>query len=636
MKITRHTPAWALATAGFFVLAGLLLASCDTFLDRPPQGALSQEVLANEQGVQTLLIGAYGALDGQGIVGVPWATAGTNWVYGSVAGGVAHKGSHSGDQPNINPIAGWNVSPINPFLNSFWIARYEGVARTNAVLSLLPQVEDMSEEEKTAVAAEARFLRGHYYFDLKKMFNNIPWIDENTTDFKQPNTGDSLWINIEADFRFAMENLPPTQAQEARANTWAAAAYLAKSYLYQEKWQEAADLFDQVINQGQTSDGQPYALPARFSDVFRASTERHAGVVFSIEFVANAGTATIDNSRQGEMLNFPYGGAFPCCGFYQATQDLVNSYRVDPETGLPLIDSYNADPVRSDLGLLSTEPFTVSDQPVDPRVDWTAGRRGIPFHDWGPHPGRAWIREQPYAGPYATKKNIYRQGAQDQYYNGNEWAPGTAIDYNVIRLADVLLMAAEAHAHTGNLNQARLYVNRVRERVMDPNPADGEVPEGWVSNDQNIAFAAAVVDSEAEMEAADVGVGDWVVRTDRNSTFVLIDTGTWNEYTIPDYQIGLYPPGSFASVEDALDKIYFERKLELSLEGHRFFDLSRWGIAEEVLNDFYHYEGTVFGTTDVSDGSFTAPTNKYFPIPQRQIDLTTVDGEPTLQQNPGY
>lgn len=624
MKTYTWTALWALAVA-------VLFSSCDT-LDQPPRGSLSEQVLANRAGAEALLVGAYGALDARGIAGSAWETSPDNWIYGSVAGGDAHKGSDATDQPAINAIADWSVNPSNGFLNSKWRAAYEGISRANAVLALLPQVTDASDAEKARIAGEARFIRGHIYFDLKKMFNMVPWIDETTEDYRQPNDKD-IWPMIEADFQFAMDNLPETQPEVGRANKWAAAAYLGKTYVYQKKWEDAKRIFDQVITQGVTSNGIPYDLKPRFQDVFDPRYENGSEDVFSIQMTGNDGTGSIANSNEGGMLNFPYNSPFRCCGFYQPTQDLVNSYRTDPNTGLPLINTYNNNPVKSDQGIGSDQPFTLEEGTLDPRLDWTVGRRGVPYLDWGPHPGRRWIRDQSYAGPYSPKKNVYWQATQDQFYNGNSWAPGTAQNVSIIRFADVLLLAAEAEANLDNYEKAREYVNRVRARAANP--------ESWVTNKYNEAFAKAVVGSEAEMLASGAQVGEWVVRTDRNSTFVLLkgtadNINNWQEYTTPNYKVEEYPVGSFKGREDALEKIYFERKLELAMEGHRFFDLSRWGIAEKALNDFFAYEGSLY--PDVAGGRFTAPTNLYFPIPQRQIDLmgTNEAGELILKQNTGY
>ncbi|GAA4432903.1 RagB/SusD family nutrient uptake outer membrane protein [Pontibacter saemangeumensis] len=568
----------------------LFISCSDDFLEKPAIGALSDDVLANKAGVEKLLIGAYASLDGIDIGN--WEVAPSNWVYGSVAGGEAHKGSNGADQPAINPIATFNIDASNGFINLKWRAMYEGISRTNSVLNVLAVAEGISEEDKQRIAAEARFLRGHYYFELKKMFNMVPWIDETTTEFNQPNNVD-IWPNIEADFQFAFDNLPNTQAQVGRANKWAAAAYLGKTYLYQKKYAEAKGMFDQVITEGVTSNGLTYGLVDKFKDNFDASAENNKESVFAVQMVANDGTNTIANANQGEMLNFPYNSPFRCCGFYQPTLDLANSYQTTPQ-GLPVIDNYNADPLKNDQGIGSDQAFVPDQQPVDPRLDWTVGRRGIPFLDWGLHPGQAWIREQSTAGPYSAKKHIYWQATADTYSDQSSWAPGSAINVLIIRFADVLLMAAEAEAQLGNLEQAQEYVNMVRERAAKPE----NIVNTYVD-------PAEPLDGFTSQPAA-------------------------------NYNVAPYPAGYFAGLgqEGALEAIYFERKLELALEGHRFFDLVRWGKAAEELNAFFDYEGAIL--PDVEGGFFTTGKNEYYPIPQRQIDLQTVGGESVLTQNPGY
>lgn len=590
MKKRNVIMLWALSFGVFF-------SSCsEDFLDKPAYGALSDEVLADEQGVNALLIGAYAALDLQGNGtalggGNPWESAPTNWIYGDITGGDAHKGSDGGDQPPINAIALHNVDPSNGFFNTKWKALYEGVARTNAVLRLLDQVENVEEQERANIAGQARFLRGHYYFELKRMFNQVPWIDETTENPNVPNDTD-IWPNIEADFQFAYNNLPETQDEVGRANKWAAGAYLGKTYLYQDEYQQARDVLEEVINNGVTSNGLSYGLTESYHANFNAATENNQETVFAIQMAANDGTNTIANSNQGLMLAYPYNSPFRCCGFYQPTQDLVNSFRTDESTGLPYLENYNANPVKNDMGILSSEPFVPDTQSLDPRLDWTVGRRAIPYHDWGLHPGYNWIREQSSGGPYAPKKHIYWQYHADQYADQSSWAPGNAINYLVIRFADVLLMAAEAHAQTGNLDQALTYVNMVRGRMADN-------PEFWLKE---------YIDPTAPM------------------------AGFTNE-NAANYNVQRYPDGYFTSVDLAMDAIMHERRVELSMEGHRFFDLVRWGVAEEVLNDFFEYEGQI--TTDIRGGNFSE-NDRYFPIPQRQIDLSTTSEGPVLVQNPGY
>src|SRR5690606_24392659 len=195
---------------------------------------------------------------------------------------------------------------------------------------------------------------------------------------------------------------------------------------------------------------------------------------------------------------------------------------------------------------------------------------------------------------YAPKKNIYWQATQDKYADQSSWAPGTALNVHVIRFADVLLMAAEAEAQAGSLTIAMDYVNRVRNRAANP---DG--------------FLYEYRDPEKPLDGFDV--------------------------TTPaaDYEISEYTSAQFGSIQDALDAIYFERKSELAMEGHRFFDLVRWGIAAETLNAYFAYQGNL--TTDVRGGQFIPGRSEYYPIPQAQIDLSVdATGQPTLIQNPNY
>ncbi len=568
----------------------------DSFLEQPALGALSDAQLNTKAGVQNLLIGAYAALDGNGVgAASAWDAAPDNWIYGSIAGGDAKKGSDGADQPGINSIMIYSAGPSNGFFNSKWKAVYEGINRANTVLKLAPKIASgATPAEIKQFEAEARFLRGHYYFELKKMFNKVPWVDETT---EAPglvvNTAD-IWPNIEGDFKFAMDNLPATQSEVGRTNKWAAATYLAKAYLYEKKFSEAKAMFDQVITQGVTSSGLKYGLMPKFQDNFDAAKKNMQESVFAIQMAANDGTNTIANANQGGMLNFPYNSPFRCCGFYQPSVDLANSFQTTAD-GLPMIDNYNSKTLKNDMGIDSDKPYSPDvTTPLDPRIDWTVGRRGIPFLDWGNHPGRSWIRDQTYAGPYSPKKNMYWQATQDIYSDQHSWAPGTAQNVQVIRFADVLLMAAEAEVQAGSLDKAEAYVNMVRAR-------------------------AAKTDSQVHTY---VNVGD--------------PLGGFTKMPASNYKISEYPAGAFTAKgkDGALKAIYFERKIELAMEGHRFFDLSRWGVADVALNNYINFESSV--TPDVRGGKFVKGVNEYFPIPQRQIDLSTKSGVSSLTQNPGY
>jgi hypothetical protein len=181
---------------------------------------------------------------------------------------------------------------------------------------------------------------------------------------------------------------------------------------------------------------------------------------------------------------------------------------------------------------------------------------------------------------------------QDTEGDNHSWAPGSGINYTVIRFADVLLMAAEVEAQLSFFTKAQTYVNRVRNRAA--------LPAGWVHKYKN------------------------------NSN----PTGGFTNVPAANYKISAYPAGFFSSKDVALKAIYFERKIELAMEGHRFFDLVRWGIADAELNAYFTYQGTL--TDDVRGGRFIKNKNEYYPIPQRQIDLSAAGGTAKLKQNPGY
>lgn len=630
----------------FFILgvsalaAGMTLFSCSkSYLDKPPYGALPLDLIATPEGTRGFLIGAYAALDGQAANvaaiggGGPWEAAPSNWIYGSVAGGDAHKGSNSIDQPPINQIMGGVFDPTNGFFNTKWKAIYDGITRCNTTLKSLSQTVGLESAEATSIKAEARFLRAHYYFELKKMFKRIPWIDETTTDFQQP--ADDSWSHIEDDLKFAADSLTDLgfNGDAGRANKWAAKAYLGKVYMYEKNYAAAKAQFDVVITQGVTATGLHYSLDnVNFQDNFNPAKKNNAETVFDIQMTANNGTNQITHANQGDMLNFPYNSPFGCCGFYQPSQDLVNSYLVDDVKGLPLNDN-NATVVKSDMKIESGTVFSVDTKTVDPRLDWTVGRRGVPYLDWGPHPGANWIRQQDYAGPYAPKKNVYYKGTQSLYYDAHSWAPGSAINIHIIRFADVLLLAAEAEIEAGSLIQATKYINLVRERANRP--------AGFVSINDNVAFAKATTNSPAEFATASANVkmasGDWVVRKDIGETWVVLTADasghplTWNAYKLPTYKAGDY--ATFTDQASARTAVRLERKLEFGMEGQRYFDLVRWGIAPAVMNAYYKYEGAI--TTDLVGANFVARDTAY-PIPQRQIDLGLKGGQPTLTQSNGY
>lgn len=544
-----------------------------SYLEPQPFGRYSAEQLMSKKGIDGLLIGAYGMLDGQGIPGASgWMVGATNWVYGDVASDDAYKGTDAGDQPQMTEIEIYASQAANTYFRFKWLSLYEGVARANDVIRFAGKITTLSGDEQKNYIAQARFLRGHFHFEAKRMWNKVPYIDEQTT--KYDNKAD-IWPKIEADFQAAYKDLPETQDFVGKANKWAAAAYLAKVYMYQRKFAEAKALFDVIIAQGQTSNGKKYALQDQYWKNFDVAFEHSSEAVFAQETEASG---TVNGSAETSYeLAYPYGGVWGCCGFYQPSQNLVNSFKTDAN-GLPFLDdSYNNENLKNDEGITSNNPFDNDvTTPLDPRLDWTVGRRGVPYWDYGQHPGRSWIRDQAYAGPYSPKKHVPKNSDLGNFTNVNNFRQ-TAKNYNIIRFADVLLMAAEAEVEVGSLEKARDYVNMVRTRAANP----GGMVQGAPAN----------------------------------------------------YQINIYKD-PFAGQDMARKAVRFERRLELAMEGHRFFDLVRWGIAAEVLNGYLSKEKDRRGFLKAS-GGFSKGKNEYYPIPNPVIEIAKKNGN-SLDQNPGY
>ena len=183
-------------------------------------------------------------------------------------------------------------------LNSTWQAKYEGISRCSATINLANGSKELSASDKTRVVAEARFLRGHYYFELKKLFGSAPYIDE-TQDYgkgieKVVATAD-LYPKIEADFKFAYDNLPETSSSAGRANKWAAGAYLGKAYLYQNKFADAKAIFTTVIANGKTTNGKKYGLVSKFAEIFNAENDNNEEAVFAIQSAMNTGNVNNAN-----------------------------------------------------------------------------------------------------------------------------------------------------------------------------------------------------------------------------------------------------------------------------------------------------------------------------------------------------
>jgi starch-binding outer membrane protein, SusD/RagB family len=552
-----------------------------SFLDQLPQGVYDEASLTNRKGINGMLINAYATLDGQAGT---WYAGASNWLWGSVRGGDAYKGSEPNDQIDGNPVMRFEVQSSNPYVLNKWNGTFDGIGQANLVLKLLPKVTDLTDAEKLQIEAEAKFIRAHHHFEGKKSFRNIPYVDETVTDFKIPNTTNGtdyvdIWPQIEADLQFAYDNLLEVKPNIGRVNKWAAACFLAKAYMFQNKFTQAKALYDIILVSGKNSKGDPYDLAPQYHDNFKVTSENNKETVFAVQ--ASYGDGSNTNGNYDNALNYPHSSSTPgagCCGFFQPSQSMLNSYKTTA-AGLPDPDNFNSANVTSDEALLSSQPFVPYAGTLDTRIDWSVGRRGIPYLDWGVHPGRDWIRQVNYGGPYSPKKNVFYQAELNATSGSVGWGwNNTSLNYPAMRFADVLLMAAEAEIEVGTLANARTLINRVRTRAAASPVMNGAVPAA-------------------------------------------------------NYLVGLY--GAFADQTAARKAVRFERKLELSMEGHRYFDLVRWGIAQAEISAYLALEAVRRPTT-LGGAAFVTNKHEYLPIPDFAISQSIKDGAPTLKQNPGY
>ena len=633
------------------VLAVGVTNSCkEDFLEISPNGALAKNVLATADGVDAMLIGAYAMIDGVSGQGFGWESASSNWVFGSIRGLEANKGTDSGDQPDINPIQSYNETSTNPYLDVKWRSVYEGISRCNATLLLLADAEKantVTTDEAASFKKQARALRGLYHFEAWRMWgkadgSGIPYVTE-TADKTVKNTTD-VRASIIADLTEGT-TLAENMGQVGRFNATVSKVVLAKALMQMNKdYAGAKTLLQAVKTGGKKPDGSAIGLEPLYGDIFDASKRNGIEAVYTVQYSVNDGSGGW-NGGWGEVLNFPYkSGGSPggCCGFFQPTQEFVNSFRTSG--GLPMLDfSYNTGADLRDSGIPSGgawepndgndkdddgndlkadkaddkdeyvkgdvvtvylpgfpyidkayESLTgtdaapnVGNDPLlsptnwkliwtednslayDPRLDWTVGRRGIPYLDWGIHTGQDWIRDQSYAGPYSPKKQVYKKSQEGKLTEVGNWTSGwTANGYRMIRYADVLLLLAECQIETNDLAGALININLVRSRAADP--------AGFVKEDDGTTNAA-----------------NYVI----NTYTTLTDQAT------------------------ARKIIQMERKLELGMEGHRYFDLQRWGNVTTELNRILAYEkplrSALYGSSTVGAEDVN------YPIPQRQIDISS-------------
>lgn len=569
-------------------LSILFLTSCSSdFLDYEPTGVLTSESVATAENADALVTAAYAAIGNDEMVG----PITNQWVYGSVRSDDAYKGGGGrGDVDVIDRYEQYNTT-IADFgdwmLPRTWTNHYKAISRANFALNVINGLTEAEFPKKKTRQAELRFLRAHSHFMLKLLFNKVPFITEDLTKeqiLKTSNdlTSDQLWDKIAEDFLFAFNNLEQAQEQVGRADKNAAAAYLAKLRLYQA-YQQDENHQVTSINTARLLEVITYAdavtggLETDYGKNFLDGNDNGQESIWAVQFSINDGT-NVSRVSYVTGLNSPHGSSlYGCCGFHLASQNMVNAFKTDAN-GLPMLDTFNDTDIFKTIDASGNAPLAAGIT-LDPRIDHTVGIPGRPFKykntlkDAGDMVYKfSWARDP---GVYGYFGNMKEQQSPDcSCYVKNGPFIGTSKNVDFIRYADVLLFKAEALIQLNRKDEALPIINSVRNRAA-------------VSKSMPLAAGASDV-----------------------------------------YKISPYL--TFPTKDYAMKALMFERRLEFGMEGPRFFDLVRWGIAEPVLNAYLTKEKTK--RDFLANAKFTAGRDEYYPIPQREINFTAG----LYKQNPKY
>ncbi len=556
----------ALAAAGFS------LSGCNDFLDSSkPNGVLSGGDVSTGDNIDNMVISAYAYM----VTGEDMNSSFQLWQLGNVRSDDAYKGganTEDGSHMYFCEIESGLTTDLWMF-DDLWYRLYCGVNRANDALRSLDKATEEEYPQKKERTAEMRFIRGHFMFKLKELFKYVPVIDEtvpvDADSYREISnrvyTNDELWQKVADDFQYAYDNLPVSQTDKGRPTKAAAAAYLAKTYLFKAYRQDDEKTNEVTsINADDLKKVIEYTAPSIYSEGGYGLEDDIAYNFLPDTYVSGKESGWAiqysqhDGSKYGN-LNFAYELTAPqgigCCDFNKPSQNLVNAFKTDSK-GLPEPDDYNVDNYNS------------NNDNVDPRLFHTVAMPGFPYK-YNPEVEytESWSRAPSIYGYYASLKENVDKECDCLVKNGAYYA--NSKNWIVLRYADVLLMRAEAEvelaslgAAEGNLEDARSIVNSLRRRAA-------------------------------------------------NSTMLIFDYGA-------NYKVGTYDTSW--TVDEARTAVRWERRLELAMECGRFFDLVRWGIADQVMNSYYGSERN--RRSYLGDAYFTKNKNEYCPIPYKQVNYS--------------
>ena len=548
--------------AAFFILhSSFFISSCNDKLDLKPQGEFTADQLTNES-IDGLMSSAYQSLEAHFFEDNNAAFAGpiTNWVF-DVRSDDAYKGGEGVSmEANIHQLEISNITSDNATCLNKWENNYLGIARVHKAMQA---IQDADVSGKEAMIGELKTLRAWFYFDLNRVFKSIPYFTENDDPKTVPNgnmSREEIYAAIKADLEEAFNAMPETQTQPGRFTKYVAAALLAKVNAQTSSWSEVDKWASIVINSGK------YQLYQNFADMSKIEFNNRMESIMAVQYVTgveeniHANFCNLLNTTRSEGNIFGSGD-----DFFLASQNLVNAFRTDAN-GLPYLDgTSNSVRVTSDYA-----------GSVDPRLDLTVGRIGFPFRGYTYTEG--WCRDYNTYGEYSGKKGLIDPNSSDMV-QGFPWG-ASSLNFILIRYADILLLKAEAlielaigdnAATDDKLVEARNLVNQIREK------AKRSIDGSYYPVDLDPAKA--------------------------------------------DYYVEPYPTdwdGNLAWTKNrARLAVRMERRLELAMEGQRWFDLLRWGTTVETMNKYMQEESQL---RPYYAGASVTEDELYLPIPISQIE----------------
>lgn len=580
-------------------VVALMTASCneDRFLDLKPQGSLNEDIMTSTEGADLLVNAAYAALGGpEGQSWSVWCHPTSNWTYGEVRSDNAYKGGGGvGDLNEVHRMETFDMDATNGFLDSKWYHLYCSVQRCNSALRVLNAATDEQVNGRVSRIAEMKVLRAHYYFELSRLFNKIPYFDENVEISQYPDipnnefTRDEILSMLAKEMLDAAELLPASQSEVGRIHKYIALAYAAKIKLYQAYQQDETthavtsinkELLREVVSLcDQVTASIRYGLLDDFQGLDLVANENGKESVFAIQYSMNDGTESAGRINWSNLLNSPGGGSpYGGDGFFLPSQDLINAYQTDAN-GLPDFNYQS----KSDYSwaVLNNGVYTLQNTTpnVDPRLDFVVGRPTITWKTYPDKPCEGWVRDKETYG-YNCAKRFWVSPESSDMFNGWPWG-ASQLNWQIIRYADILLWKAEAliELNEGDgLETARDLINQIRNRA-------------------------------------------------RNSAYVK-DFNDHSKYAA-NYLVNPYPADVW-NQDYARQALRWETRLEKALEGERFFDLVRWGIVETTMNKYITAESD--NRIYYANAHFTGGKDEYYPVPNNQYGFS--GGK--YVQNPGY